>query len=270
MPSRGEALALPVQRQVIAELARPGSSPAGSAPARPRAIGWNGAGGWVMVSQARQENFSRTVWITFHCRGMHLQRLGDRLAQLGELAAAARAGGRRREDHALARQMRRQRRAHRLAPGEAVDRSRRLACAAVGGRVLRRGGFQLLELQSPSGRAACGRVRRRHRSGRACSLAIISFRCATIASAPAARASASRRAAARPSSAAFSASMSSGAVSGGVRHAQQSNHTSPVVMHAKSVSRRQDSDVSRPSPAARFVADVASRSLPAYSRAARR
>ena len=23
-----------------------------------------------MVSQARQENFSRTVWITFHCRGI--------------------------------------------------------------------------------------------------------------------------------------------------------------------------------------------------------
>jgi hypothetical protein len=34
-------------------------------PARPRAIGWNGAGGWVIVSQARHTNFSRTVWITF-------------------------------------------------------------------------------------------------------------------------------------------------------------------------------------------------------------
>jgi hypothetical protein len=33
-------------------------------PARPRAIGWNGAGGWVIVSHARQLNFSRTVWIT--------------------------------------------------------------------------------------------------------------------------------------------------------------------------------------------------------------
>ena len=28
-----------------------------------------GAGGWVMVSQERQENRSRTVWMTFHCRG---------------------------------------------------------------------------------------------------------------------------------------------------------------------------------------------------------
>ena len=24
----------------------------------------------MIVSQARQENFSRTCWITFHCRGM--------------------------------------------------------------------------------------------------------------------------------------------------------------------------------------------------------
>ena len=41
-----------------------------SGPARPRAIGWNGAGGWVIVSQARQVNRSRTVWITFHWRGI--------------------------------------------------------------------------------------------------------------------------------------------------------------------------------------------------------
>ena len=41
-----------------------------SGPARPRAIGWNGAGGCVIVSQVRQVNFSRTVWITFHCRGI--------------------------------------------------------------------------------------------------------------------------------------------------------------------------------------------------------
>lgn len=31
---------------------------------------WNGAGGWLIVSQARQENRSRTVWITFHWRGI--------------------------------------------------------------------------------------------------------------------------------------------------------------------------------------------------------
>ena len=39
-------------------------------PAQPRGMAWNGAGGWVMRSQSRQANFSRTVWITFHCRGI--------------------------------------------------------------------------------------------------------------------------------------------------------------------------------------------------------
>src|SRR5437763_9671421 len=39
-------------------------------PAKPRGVTWNGAGGWVILSQSRHENFSRTVWITFHCRGM--------------------------------------------------------------------------------------------------------------------------------------------------------------------------------------------------------
>lgn len=39
-------------------------------PAQPRGVGWNGAGGWLILSQFRQVNFSRTVWTTFHCRGM--------------------------------------------------------------------------------------------------------------------------------------------------------------------------------------------------------
>src|SRR5438270_13016250 len=32
-------------------------------------MAWNGAGGWVIFSQDRQVNFSRTVWTTFHWRG---------------------------------------------------------------------------------------------------------------------------------------------------------------------------------------------------------
>src|ERR1700731_396494 len=32
-------------------------------------MAWKGAGGWVIFSQDRQVNFSRTVWITFHWRG---------------------------------------------------------------------------------------------------------------------------------------------------------------------------------------------------------
>src|SRR5271167_4419838 len=31
---------------------------------------WNGAGAWLIFSQSRQVNFSRTCWITFHCRGI--------------------------------------------------------------------------------------------------------------------------------------------------------------------------------------------------------
>ena len=33
-------------------------------PAQPRAITWNGAGAWLIFSQSRQVNFSRTCWIT--------------------------------------------------------------------------------------------------------------------------------------------------------------------------------------------------------------
>ena len=39
-------------------------------PAQPRGTTWNGAGGCVIASQSRQENFSRTVWMTFHSRGI--------------------------------------------------------------------------------------------------------------------------------------------------------------------------------------------------------
>ena len=38
-------------------------------PARPRAIGCEGAGVCAIASQERQENFSRTCWITFQRAG---------------------------------------------------------------------------------------------------------------------------------------------------------------------------------------------------------
>ena len=38
-------------------------------PAKPRGSTWNGAGAWLIVSQSRQVNFSRTCCTTFHCRG---------------------------------------------------------------------------------------------------------------------------------------------------------------------------------------------------------
>ncbi len=78
----------------------------------------------------------------------HLQRLGDVLAELGEPAAAARAGGRAGNHDALARQMRREGRA----TGFLRVNGRQPSCprpAAALGRdlVLRRRRFQLLELQ---------------------------------------------------------------------------------------------------------------------------
>ena len=78
----GIPLSLSVQGRVLPELLEEqraiegaiGSSPMASAsrlgPAQPRGVGWKGAGGWLIFSQSRQVNFSRTVWITFHCRGM--------------------------------------------------------------------------------------------------------------------------------------------------------------------------------------------------------
>src|ERR687893_1972467 len=39
-------------------------------PAKPRGVTWKGAGGCVMVSHARHEKRSRTVWTTFHWRGI--------------------------------------------------------------------------------------------------------------------------------------------------------------------------------------------------------
>ena len=74
-----------------------------------------------------------------------LQRLGERLAELGELAAAAWTGSRAGEHDALARQMRRKRRADRLFAGERAYRCARGRCC--GGFVLGRARCRFLELQ---------------------------------------------------------------------------------------------------------------------------
>ena len=69
------------------------------------AIGCEGAGGCVIASHVRQENFSRTCWITFSLPWDQLQRLGDVLAELVQNPAAARAGRCRWIDDTLKRQM---------------------------------------------------------------------------------------------------------------------------------------------------------------------
>jgi hypothetical protein len=73
-----------------------------------------------MLLQEWQENFSRTCWITFHWRGMRLQRLGDVLADFVQSPTATRTNRGCGIDDALARQMLRQRPARRLAPLEAA------------------------------------------------------------------------------------------------------------------------------------------------------
>lgn len=108
-----------------------------------------------MVSQARQLNFSRTVWITFHWRGPlardDLQGLSDVLAQLGQFAAARRARARAGQHHAVARQIRGQWRAHWPLAGEALDHGvgqPGLGRSGFGGAlILGGGGFHILQLQ---------------------------------------------------------------------------------------------------------------------------
>ena len=77
----------------------------------------------------------------------HLQGLGDVLAEFDQLAAATRAGRWRWHDHALTRQVRRQRAPHRLLAGQAVHRRRGRLGRPSGDLVFGGAGFQLLELQ---------------------------------------------------------------------------------------------------------------------------
>ena len=117
------ALALPVQRLMLAEFVeqdhrqqiRPGTA------AR---VGWNGAGGWVIVSQARHENFSRTVWITFQWRGITSSVSVISSPSLASFADRSRDSLRRGDNDAFARQMSRQWFARRPLALERCDRLR--------------------------------------------------------------------------------------------------------------------------------------------------
>ena len=105
---------------------------------------WNGAGGWVIFSHDRQVNFSRTVWITFHCRGTTSRvsvMVSPSLASLPpQQGQAVRPG----DHHPLARQMRRKRPANRLSAGK---RAYSRAGRARGSFVLDRRRRCFLELQ---------------------------------------------------------------------------------------------------------------------------
>jgi hypothetical protein len=56
-------------------------------PAQPLATTWNGAGAWLIFSQSRHVNFSRTVSITFHWRWDRFQRARHVLAKLAQAIA---------------------------------------------------------------------------------------------------------------------------------------------------------------------------------------
>jgi len=77
-PLQGVTLGPTVQRLMLAELSyRIIASRLG--PAQPLATAWNGAGAWLIFSQSRQLNFSRTVSTTFHWRGNSIPASGSRL-----------------------------------------------------------------------------------------------------------------------------------------------------------------------------------------------
>jgi hypothetical protein len=63
------ALGLPVQGLMLAELLEHDHGQ-GARAGHPRAMGWNGAGAWLIFSQSRQLNFSRTVSIISQWRGI--------------------------------------------------------------------------------------------------------------------------------------------------------------------------------------------------------
>jgi hypothetical protein len=232
-------------------------------PALPRAMGWNGAGGCVMASQARQVNFSRTVCTTFHWRGM--------TSSVSVIVSPSLASLPPQHGHAA---------------GPGITTRSRGRCSGSGARVgLRRENASTtvsLTVADASSAAAASnssscssiwssslRPRSDDAPKRSClSLAISSFRCATMASAPEARASASRRANCSAASAVRNVSMSFGIMSGmAIARAIESH--SPVVMHDEFAANGFGYNVNQPSPVARFVAGAANRCLPAYSLAAR-
>jgi hypothetical protein len=77
-------------------------------PAKPRAIGCDGAGGSVIASQSRQANFSRTRSMTCPSARLAFQRLRHRLAKLAQPRPAAIARARRRFKDTFDREVLRQ------------------------------------------------------------------------------------------------------------------------------------------------------------------
>jgi hypothetical protein len=210
-----------------------------------------------MVSQRRQVNFSRTVWITFHCRGTTSSVSVISSPSLASLPPQ-----------------------HGQALGAAITTRSRGRCAGNGARTgLRRVKLTTGEVlvgaiaassssaalaSSSSSWSSIWSSRRRPRSDDCPNrsrfiLAINSFRCATMASAPEARASACCRPARSAASAAFRASISSGVVVTGRIVARAATGAERPSQSAAALSRRP--------PDASFAPDCASQCPQACRRA---
>lgn len=66
----GIPFARPVQRLMLTELLEQDHRQKGSGRRSPVGLRGRGAGGCVIFSHSRHENLARTVWITFHWRGI--------------------------------------------------------------------------------------------------------------------------------------------------------------------------------------------------------
>jgi len=136
-------------------------------PAQPRGIAWNGAGGWLIFSQARQVNFSRPIlvfggWITFQRRGITssvsvftgktIPRIvfwsGSLFAHFHDpVRATAGAGGRGLDHNPLARQVIGKGVAHRMAAREGAHRAGLFSRLAGSQDIFGCRRLQLLKLQ---------------------------------------------------------------------------------------------------------------------------
>ena len=142
------ALALPVQRADVGHTSRTGSWPAGSDPPNPAGSHGTVRGLCKIFSQSRQVNFSRTVWTTFQLRGItsSVSVMSSPSLESRSRAATATDLGRR-NHHALARQMLRERLARWPPASERLDCRGLRGCLFGGELVLARARLQLLELQ---------------------------------------------------------------------------------------------------------------------------
>ena len=240
-------------------------------PARPRGIAWNGAGGWVIFSQARQVNFSRTVWITFHCRGTtssvsvtsspSLTSLPPQHGQAEGAGMTTRSRGRCAGNGARTG-LRRATLRPRPRPAGLTA-----AAASAAARILARRSPPAPRAAVPAGRAAGGGARRMVRTARASAWRSAACRWAIIASAPDARASAcgaprARRAA--PPSAPRSRREDVASCRRGRLNRKISRLTRQIEPDESRAAQRS----AGPLPAARYAAGSASRSRRAYRPAA--